>query len=202
MKGKTIDAITERKAMKNDLVTDEKIIELFFNRDESALEHVSRKYQRLYLSVLREVLENESDVAECANDLLLSLWNSIPPTRPTHLAAYIVKLARHIGISRFRYNTRQKRNGGYTLILSELEDVLSDTPSNDEDVGEISDLLSEFVATLDTATRVLFLRRYVYMESIPSLAKRFNMTENNVSVKLHRARAKLKKHLGKEGISI
>ena len=115
---------------------------------------------------------------------------------------HIAKLARRIGISRFRYNTRQKRNGGYTLILSELEEALPDNNGYESNEGEISALLSEFVGSLDTVTRVLFLRRYVYLESVPSLAKRFDMTENNVSVRLHRARTKLKKFLGKEGISI
>ena len=188
--------------MKNDYASDEKIIELLFSRDETALDMVYQKYHRLYVSVLREALDSESDVQECSNDLLLSLWNSIPPTYPKHLSAYIAKLARRIGISRFRYNTRQKRNGGYTLILSELEEALPDNNGYESNEGEISALLSEFVGSLDTVTRVLFLRRYVYLESVPSLAKRFDMTENNVSVRLHRARTKLKKFLGKEGISI
>lgn len=188
--------------MKNGYSHDERIVELLFDRDETALDMIQQKYHRMYMSLLREVLDSESDVQECSNDLLLSLWNSIPPTRPNNLTAYIAKLARRIGITRFRYNTRQKRSVGYTVILSELEGALPDRAEDEDSDGEISALISEFLRSLDTTTRVLFIRRYVYFESIPSLAARFDMTENNVSVKLHRAKTKLKKFLGKEGVSI
>lgn len=183
---------------------DRYIIELLWERSESALCEVSQKYARLYRSVLREILGDDQDTEECANDLLLALWNSIPPNRPDCLPAYICKLARHIGIDRFRHNTRQKRNTGYTLMLSELEECLPSEPMGDTqtDSAEIRRILSEFVRRLEPETRILFIRRYIYLESVANLAERFEMSENRISVKLYRARNKLKKALEKEGISL
>ena len=63
-------------------------------------------------------------------------------------------------------------------------------------------MLSDFIRGLDPETRVLFVRRYVYTESVSSLAKRFQMKEGTVSVRLLRARKKLKTFLEKEGIHI
>lgn len=184
---------------------DNKIIDLLFERSENALLEVSRKYSRLYKGIIGEVLTDKCDIEECENDLLLAIWNSIPPNRPNSLPSYICKTARHIGINRFKFNTRQKRNSGYTVMLSELEDCLPIAEST-VDIGEDSEtiraVLSDFIRGLDPETEILFVRRYIYLESVKDLASRFDIDENHISVKLYRARKKLKKLLKKEGIVI
>ena len=186
---------------------DRSIITLFFERNENALFEVKNKYSRLFRAMLREVLNDESDIEECENDILLALWNSIPPNDPNDLTSYICKIARRIGINRYKYNTREKRGGGYTLMLSELEESIPDpSPESNFDIEEngekVKKILSDFLRSLDKETRVLFVRRYIYFESVKSLAERFEMKENAISVKLSRARKKLKKLLTKEGIYV
>ena len=186
-------------------IEDKRIIDLLFARSENALDELSCKYSRLYRNILRQLLGNESDAEECANDVLLAVWNSIPPNRPDNLPAYLCKIARRIGINRARYRTRQKRNADYTVLLSELDDCIPDrdSPDGQETEGEtIRAVLSDFLRGLDKETRVLFVRRYIYLETVASLAERFGLSENHVSVKLFRARKKLKKLLEKEEIFI
>ncbi|MBQ9121552.1 MAG: sigma-70 family RNA polymerase sigma factor [Clostridia bacterium] len=180
---------------------DRQITTALYEGKEEALSEVAGKYARLYKSILRETLNNESDVEECANDCLLAVWNSIPPNRPDDLGAYVCKIARRIGINRYHYNTRQKRNDGYTLLLSELEDAIPDTGdpfASSEEPEKPGERLSAFIQALDGETRILFIRRYFYMESVKELAARFAMRENIISVKLHRARKRLKRFLEKE----
>lgn len=182
---------------------DTKIVDQLYNRAENALGELSHKYSRLYKGILREMLGDERDVDECESDLLLAVWNSIPPNRPGSLPAYICKIARNIGINRLKYNARQKRDCGYTVLLSELDDCIPDREADGRDESDrIGSVLSGFIRNLDAETRILFVRRYVYLESVTSLAKRFEMRENVVSVKLFRARKKLKKVLEKEDITL
>ena len=184
---------------------DSLIKNLLFQRKEEGLQEASRKYARLYLSVIGEILDDSADIEECANDVLLSLWNSIPPADPDNLSAYIGKIARRIAIDRLRYNHRQKRNRDYQMSLAELEECLTDESDSSSALlrqEELSRVLSDFIRGLDPETRVLFVRRYVYTESVSSLAKRFQMKEGTVSVRLLRARKKLKTFLEKEGIHI
>lgn len=184
---------------------DGKIIDLLFERAENALEEVARKYSRLYGGILGEVLDDNGDREECANEVLLAVWDSIPPNRPESFPAYLCKIARRIGINRLKYNTRQKRNTSHIASLSELSECIPDRMSllfADEKSEGIRAVLSEFVRGLDPETRVLFVRRYVYLETAASLAERFAMSENHVSVKLFRARKKLKKRLEKEDIRV
>ena len=190
--------VTERSIM-----DDNRIIELLFERAENALDEVSHKYSRLYKGIIRQVLSDECDIEECGNDVLLAVWNTIPPNRPNSLPSYICKIARRIGINRLKYNTRQKRNTGYIVMLSELDDCLpATTPLDDGDERSelIRSVLSDFIRSVDPETEILFVRRYIYLETVADLAKRFELDENRVSVKLYRARKKLKKVLEKEGI--
>ena len=73
---------------------------------------------------------------------------------------------------------------------------------NPEENLHIRAVLNQFLRELDQTTRVLFIRRYVWLESVSSLASRFQMAENTVSARLSRARKKLKKVLEKEDIFI
>ena len=183
---------------------DQAIIQRLFERDESALQEISSRYGRLYAGVLHGILREEPDVEECKNDVLLSVWNSIPPHRPERLAPFLSALAKRIGIDRLRHNTRQKRNPGFILLLSELEECISDEePFAEDDRGEeIREALNRFLRELDKETRVLFLRRYVYSETAAELSERFGIKENTINKKLQRTRKKLKEYLEKEGIRL
>ena len=183
---------------------DNRIVELLLERSEAALQAVSAQYAGLCRSVLRGLLNDPRDVEECVNDVLLAVWNSIPPNRPRKLNTYISRLARRTGIDRLRYNTRQKRNAVWTVMLSELGDSLpDDAPQTGQaDAERLRAVLTAFLDGLDAETRVLFLRRYVYAETVPELAARFGISENYTSVRLYRARKRLKAVLEKEGIGI
>lgn len=187
-----------------DTMDDKRIVELLLERSETALHEVSVRYAGVCRGVLRSLLNDPRDVEECLDDVLLALWNSVPPNQPRNLNTYLCRLARRTGIDRLRYNTRQKRNAVWTVMLSELGDSLPDeTPQTERaDAGRLRAVLTDFLNGLDAETRVLFLRRYVYAETVPELAARFGISENYASVRLYRARKKLKTVLEKEGIGI
>ena len=137
--------VTERSIM-----DDNRIIELLFERAENALDEVSHKYSRLYKGIIREVLSDEYDVEECGNDVLLAVWNTIPPNRPNSLPSYICKIARRIGINRFKYNTRQKRNTGY--IARHHEDLEKTFMDEQKEIFEkFHDCRDEYVSIAEAA---------------------------------------------------
>lgn len=189
-----------------DRIPDEEIVDRIYRRDETGLEALVDRYGALCTGTLRRILTSGADVEECRNDVWLAVWNAIPPDRPASLAAYVTVLARRIGIDRYRYHTREKRASAYTATLSELDVALPDPAScpnaatDGEDSAAVSRALSRFLGTLDRETRVLFLRRFVLLESVEDLAARFGMRENTVSARLYRAKRRLKKFLETEGI--
>lgn len=179
------------------------VIELLFSRSETALCEIERKYARLYRGVIAGVLSDEGEIEECASDVLLSVWNTIPPNRPESLLGYLCTIARRTAIDRVRYRTREMRNADHTVPLDELVDALPAEEGYDRaEARAVGEILSRFLRTLDAETRILFIRRYVYLETVSSLAKRFSMVENHIAVKLYRARKKLKKALEREGVTL
>ena len=180
---------------------DREIIGLLLDRDESALTLISEKYSSLCRGMLRGILKDERDVDECMNDVLLGVWNSIPPNRPENLGAYVCKLARRSGISRLRHNTASKRSSDSLVLMSELDECMPREMPSDEGACESAiSVIDRFLRGLDISSRVLFIRRYIYFEPLSSLAERFGISENGIAVKLFRIRKKLQKILQKEGI--
>lgn len=51
---------------------DIKIIELFFNRDETAIQELSNKYSGYCYKIVWNLLNNHEDVEECLNDTWLA----------------------------------------------------------------------------------------------------------------------------------
>ena len=59
--------------------------------------------------------------------------------------------------------------------------------------------MDTFLDTLQQETRMIFLRRYWFGDSVSDIAKDFSMQPNAVSVRLSRTREKLKAYLIQEG---
>ena len=70
---------------------DEKIIELFFARSETAIRELDSKYGKVCYSISYNILNNNLDAEECVNDAYLGTWNAIPPQRPNPLLALYVR---------------------------------------------------------------------------------------------------------------
>ena len=185
---------------------DKEIINLLLNRSEIGLKELKEKYSNLYGGIIRNMLEDKRDAQEVEDDLLMAVWNSIPPNNPNSLIAYVCSIAKRLTINKFKYNNRQKRSAEYEVLLSELGDCISDDNTVEsveiEDLQKIREELNRFIAKLDKFSRYLFVRRYIFNESILSLSKKFGVRENSISVKLYRIRKRLSKRLKKVGVKI
>jgi len=181
---------------------DKRITEMFLQRKENAVDELLLKYGQLFKSIARNVLGNDEDAEECVNDSCMEIWNAIPPAVPERLMPFACKIVRRVSINRLRFNLRQKRNDDNTVFLSELSECIA----VDDGIYEIIELkrlqcvLNQFLNEIDNESKALFVRRYFFFENISELSERFGMSENKISVKLHRIRKKLAVRLKEEGI--
>lgn len=88
--------------------------------------------------------------------------------------------------------------------MQELEDCLIApmTVEQEIEVNELSNLINDFLETLDKESRIMFVRRYWYSDSISDIAERFQISNNYVSVRLSRIRGKLKEYLKREDVAV
>lgn len=178
---------------------DKRIVDLFFERAETALTELSEKYGKLCFAAARKFLQSEEDVQECINDTYLAVWNAIPPARPDPLLPFVLRILRNICIDRVRYNNAEKR-GKYVEIVEELDLRTMDTPEQIYDAKLLSRYIDEFLAGLNRTNRLLFVRRYWYFDSFEDLAAATGLRPGAVRTRLSRLRTKLIGYLGEQGV--
>ena len=178
---------------------DQKIIDLYFSRDEMAIQETASKYGSLCQQISENIVGNTSDAEECVNDTYLKAWNSIPPTRPASLGAFVCKIVRRLSINRLKYNRRLRRNCEVDVALHELEDCI---PMPEESSKELAWLLEDFLSKQEPLDQKLFMGRYWHAYPVNMMAKAYGMTSGAVSAKLYRIREKLKQYMNERGYRV
>ncbi len=184
---------------------DEKIVDLYWQRSESAIRETEIKYDRYLTKIAYNILADAEDSRESVNDTYLAAWNSMPPHRPGVLSTYLGKLTRRISIDCFRRRTRQKRGGSeYEVSLSELGDCVSGGNSTEEivNVRLLADAIGIFLRLQSEEARNAFIGRYYYLDSLKEVAAYCGMTESKCKTLLYRTRVALKEYLREEGFEV
>ncbi len=181
---------------------DERIVMLYWERNENAILESERKYGKYCFSIAYNVLHSHEDSNECVNDTWKSAWEAMPPEKPNVLQSFLARITRNIAIDRYRRDSAQKRSAEVDKNIDEYYECIpnKDAPIDDEVV--LKQAINGFLSSLDTATRVIFMRRYWYSMSVKDIAKSMRLSESHISVILHRTRNKFKEYLTKEGIFV
>lgn len=182
---------------------DDEIVELYWQRSETAIHETEKKYAHYLTKIAYNVLSDWEDSQESVNDTYLSAWNTIPPQRPVFLSAYLGKITRRIAIDIFRKRNRSKRKmSEYALSLSELEDCISagNTTEQEADLHLLAKTINGYLQKLPARERDVFIGRYYYADSVREVASYYNMSESKTKSMLYRIRLKLKEHLEQEGL--
>lgn len=182
-------------------MNDEKLIELYFNRDEDAIRETENEYGTILRQVIRNYLDNEADVDECLNDVYLALWERIPPNRPEHFKAYAVRLAKNLAISSFRSINRRRRSPDILVSLEEVGEIAGDgDPESELLLKEMKAAIEEFLMKLSVFDRKIMIRRYWFGDDPKELAGKCNMSARALNSRIHRLRKKLERYLKKKGL--
>ncbi len=184
---------------------DEKIVELYWNRDESAIRETQEKYENYLYKIAYNILSDKEDSSESVNDTYLAAWNSMPPHKPNVLSTYLGKLTRRISIDIFRKRNRIKRQASeYALSLNELQGCISDdnSPEKDYETQVLGETINAFLRTLSDDARNVFIGRYYFLDSVKDVAKYCGISESKAKTLLFRTRNSLREYLKKEGFEI
>ena len=182
---------------------DEKIIELFWNRKEDAIRETDAAYGRRLYGLANNILRSFQDSEECVNDTYHRTWEAIPPRRPQHFFGFLAAICRNLSLNRLDWRDAAKRKAEVVALTEEMELCIPD-PEGDRQLKakEIGRLLNHFLGQLPKESRMIFLRRYWYVDTISQIADRYGITESKVKMQLSRTREKLRIFLEKEGIAV
>lgn len=182
---------------------DEKIVDLYLQRDESAIRYTSEKYGKRLLYIANNILNDLSVSEECENDTYMEAWKAIPPYEPrTYLFAFLARITRHKALDICRKQSRSKRNVILVELTEELEQCIP-SPNDTECQMEftiLGEMISKFLRQLPEEHRNVFVCRYWYMDSVANISKKFLFSESKVKIILYRTRNRLRDYLKEEGV--
>lgn len=183
---------------------DSKIISLFFERSEQAIEELNRKHGPAVKKTVANILKDRLDVEECVSDTYLRTWNIIPPQAPNPLASYVCRIAHNLAIDRYHANHAEKRDSQYHLVLDEIAECIPSgmNVETELEAKELGAAINRFLQNLSKEDRFLFVRRYWYADSVKELAAMTKGSSNRISVRLFCLREKLRNYLMKEGLLV
>lgn len=183
---------------------DHEIVDLYWARNENAIKETNVKYGGYCRTIAMNIVANAEDSEECINDTYLSAWNTMPEERPQMLAPYLAAIVRNHALTLYRKAHSIKRGAGQTaLALDELCEV-ADSSSTEEmaDMSLLSEHINKFLAGLGSNDRIIFVRRYFYVDALSDIAEKLSMSESAVKSQLFRTRQKLKSYLIQEGYEL
>ena len=186
------------------MTDDEKILDLFFAREEQGIRELDAKYGTICHTLSYNIVNSRQDAEECVNDAYLGAWNAIPPARPRPLLSYLAKIVRNLSLKRYWREEAAKRSGRYTVALQEIEGCIADRSTAEDalQARELARIIGEFLDTLSPENRVIFLRRYWFADSYRDIAGFVGLTEKTISVRLTRIRGKMKQYLMERGVLV
>ena len=181
---------------------DERIVALYWQRNQSAIARTQEKYGGYLTKVAYNILCDLEDSRESVNDTYLAAWNAIPPHKPVGLCAFLSKLTRRISIDLLRKKQSEKRGGGaYEVSLSELTECLpgGDSTEQTAESRALARCIGDFLRTCTEDARNVFIGRYFYMDPVKEVARYCGLTVANTKTLLHRTRLALRAYLEQEG---
>ena len=167
------------------------ILELFAARNERAIKKCEESYGAYCRTISFRILQDEGEVAECVH--------------PQNLGAYLAKITRNLSLNRYRSAHRKKR--GADRVSVSLEELAECVPSGETleqtvEKGRLGKIISGFLRELPKEERVMFVRRYFYMDSVAEVALFLGCSESRVKTTMFRCRKRLQEVLIREEVSI
>lgn len=184
------------------VMSDEEIVELYWQRDEQAIKATDIKYRKNLISIATNILHDKCDSEECLNDAYMCAWNAIPPARPVFLQSFLATIMRRTAINRFNANQAQKRVvSEFTVSLSELEDIISSERdiNTEAEADGLAGAISDFLRSLPERQMYIFVSRFYMAESLPKISKELGCSISTVKREILEIKEELKKKLEREG---
>ena len=166
----------------------------------SALRQAMETYGGYAAAVLGRTLGNQAaleDVEELLSDVFLTLWTHREELDgDKSLKAWLATVARNRAFNRLRDRREELPLEEDALLLS------PDSPHVEAEQGELREVLSRALGSLDKADRELFVRHYYYDQTVAKAAEEMGLNLSTAKTRLRRGRERLKDYLQEVGYEL
>src|SRR5438874_6038885 len=190
---------TAEVATSQEPLSDEEVVTRVMKGETGMFEIVMRRHNQLLYRVARSILRNDTEAEDVMQDAYVRAYEHLDQfAGRAKFSTWLTRIAVHEALA------RQRRGNRYQALepMSEQEGEpmyrfasLALNPEQQASTSEIRRLLEEAVENLPDAYRTIFVLRDVEEMSTADAAEVLEISEENVKVRLHRARAMLRKSL-------
>jgi RNA polymerase sigma-70 factor (ECF subfamily) len=178
-------------------LSDEEVISRVLAGETALFEIIMRRHnQRLY-RVARSILRNDSEAEDVMQDAYVRAYEHLAQfAGRAKFSTWLTRIAVHEALARQRRAIRFQEFAPMSEMEGDPMDRFTSWTLNPEQQAsnsEIRGLLEQAVEKLPDAYRIVFMLRDVEEMSTTDAAAALEITEENVKVRLHRARALLRK---------
>lgn len=174
------------------------LVEKLKSCDENTAKDFLHKYTPLIIYVITPILENEQDREDCISEVFFKAWKNIGTYDSTkgNFTGWLTAISRNTALN-------YKKKTIHTENIDDFQNTLiSPEPTPEETVinNESKKLILCAINSLPAKDRTLFYRKYYYFQPTSQIAREMGLTERAVEGRLHRAKKRLRKMLGGDGL--
>lgn len=180
-------------------VSDEELVSRVLAGESAEFETLMRRNNRRVYRVARAVLHDDAEAEEVAQEAYVRAYQHLDQFQGrASFATWLISIAFHEALARVRKRARQQEidamDESSRDSLPELS-VRNGSPEQNASTSEIAGLLEVSIDSLPDKYRQVFMLRDVEEMSTADTAACLGISEENVKVRLHRARALMRKQL-------
>lgn len=172
------------------------IIELLLQKNKKGMDALLLHYGPLMRYIIAPILQNSQDQEDCLSEVAMRVWEKIEQFNQERGSwnAWLTAITRNAALNYTRDTRRHNR----------VEEIPDDTPSPEPSPEELiiqkerQAAVNHALSQLSPKDRMLFYRKYYYLQPTAQIASELGMTERAVEGKLYRLKKQLRKMLGGE----
>jgi len=179
--------------------TDEQVVSRVLAGESALYELLMRRYnQRLY-RVARAILRDDTEAEDVMQDAYVRAYQHLADFEGrARFSTWLTRIAVHEALARCRFRSRYQSLDGSEESKGGIMDSLASHGRDPEETtydGELGNVLERAILKLPEEYRLVFTLRQVEGMTTGETAECLGLTAENVKVRLHRARAALRKEL-------
>jgi RNA polymerase sigma-70 factor (ECF subfamily) len=180
-------------------LSDEEVVTRVLAGETGMFETIMRRHNQLLYRVARAILRNDSEAEDVMQDAYVRAYEHLGQfAGRAKFSTWLTRIAVHEALARQHRGNRHQELEPMSVREGDPMDrfaSLAPDPERQASNSEVRRLLEEAVEKLPDAYRTIFILRDIEEMSTTDAAEVLEITEDNVKVRLHRARALLRKSL-------
>jgi len=191
--------VEERPALQaSETLSDAEVIERVLAGERSLYEVLMRRYNTRLYRAARAILRNDRDVEDVLQDAYVHAYQNLARFEGrSQFSTWLTRIAVHEALARLHKSDRIEE---WDAMTEKRQDAISaarttSDPESDAASSEVNRLVERSIESLPADYRAVVMLRDVEQMSTSETAECLSISEDNVRVRLHRARGMLRKEI-------